>query len=99
MAEFDHSKCLAADPFAGDFGDSGDKTLSDKIVKAAKDHEAACHDCGGDIKKGEMHRSRTDVFVGDGMMSFRWCSACCHAMAIAGEDSGKAWEARIGLHR
>jgi len=96
MTTFNEADCLATDPFAGDFGDPGDRTLFDKIVRAAKPHPSACHDCAGDIAKGERHRSRSDVADGD-LMSFRWCAECCAAQAASWEDDGKAWEARIGI--
>lgn len=79
---------LAYDPFAGDFGGSGDRTLSDRMVKAAK-HHADCHNCGGPIAKGERHRSRSDIFDGE-MHSFRWCWSCCTAMARVWLDAHHA---------
>lgn len=56
----------------------------------------ACHDCGGDIAKGEYHRSRSDIADGE-LMSFRWCAECCAAQAASWEDDGEAWEARVSL--
>mgnify|MGYP000078247448 CR=1 FL=1 len=50
-----------------DFGETGDRTLQDKIVKAAKLHAGVCHDCAGDIAKGELHRHRVDIFDGEMM--------------------------------
>ena len=68
---------LDFNPFDGDFGEPGDRTLRDAMVKARKRHE--CTHCGGEIKKGETHRSRTDVICGD-LLSYRWCALCCEAM-------------------
>lgn len=96
MPTFDEGECLATDPFGGEFGGSDDRTLSDRIVKAAKDHPGACHDCAGDIAKGERHRSRSDIADG-GMLSFRWCAECCAAQAASWADNGDAWEARINI--
>lgn len=91
---FDEDDCLAADPFAGDFGQPGDRTLRDKIVTARKPGE--CQDCGETIQPGQRIRSRTDFF--DGMVkSFRWCAKCCEAMALSWRDGGEAWQARIAL--
>lgn len=81
---------LAFDPFAGDFGDQGDRTLSDKMVRAAKPH--SCFHCKGPIVVGEAHRSRSDITDGD-LMSFRWCAACC--MAMTADDSVSAYDARF----
>lgn len=70
---------LAYDPFAGDFGDTSDRTFHDKMVTAAKAHDD-CHICGGGIEKGERHRSMAGKFDGE-LMAWRWCWACCTAMA------------------
>lgn len=87
---------IACDPFEGDFGEPGDRTLKDKMVNARK--TGPCHLCGQQIEPGERVRSRTDVFEGE-IMSFRWCNACCHAMALSWTDDGKAWEHRASLAR
>lgn len=88
------SECLATDPFEGDYGDAGDRTLRDKMVTARKG--GICHDCAGEIEPGTRVRSRADIFDGE-MMSFRWCETCCRAQALSWEDEGKAWEARISI--
>lgn len=76
------------DPFDGDFGCPGDKTLNDKMVFARKGY--ACVHCKGPILAGEKHRSRTDVCEGE-LMSWRWCAACCAAMVaqINGSDENE----------
>lgn len=84
---------LAHDPFAGDFGGDGDRTLSDKIVTAQK--SKVCHDCRNMIKPGERIRSRVDISDGE-LMSFRWCQACCEAMEVYDSDPD-ILEARISL--
>ena len=88
---------LSYDPFAGDFGNCGDRVLSDKMVVAAKAHDE-CHICGGPIAKGERHRSRSEIFD-DELNSFRWCALCCEAMATSQDDDGEAICARQDLHR
>ena len=77
---------LEFDPFQGDFGSQGDRTLSDRMVKARRAH-LCCH-CAGPIAVGETHRSRSDIVDG-GLMSWRWCAACCVAMVaeLLGEDN------------
>jgi hypothetical protein len=70
---------LRYDPFAGDFGGQDDKVFRDGMIRAAKDHEG-CHICGGTIRNGERHRHRVEKFDGD-LATFRWCWACCTAMA------------------
>ncbi len=89
--------CLDADPFAGDFGD-GEVLLSDKIVTAGKRHANVCNICGGSIEQGERHRARVEVWNGR-CVTTRFCPQCCAAMAISFEDDGRAWEARVNLHR
>lgn len=87
---------LAYDPFEGDFGSPGDITLRDKIVKARKSGE--CHHCGHEIQPGYFARSMTAIFDGK-LMSWRWCQACCEAMALSWEDGGEAICARYALNR
>lgn len=83
----DEVAVLQCDPFAGDFGGSGsnDRILRDKMGTARKC--GPCQDCGQEIKPGERIRIRAEIFDG-AMMSFRWCQACCEAMAqwTAGND-------------
>jgi hypothetical protein len=90
-------QCLNTDPFEGDFGD-GEVCLSDKIVQAAKDHPTACNICGGPIHKGERHRALVEAWDGK-VITHRFCPDCCNAMSDSWTDDGKAWEARVNLHR
>lgn len=90
----DEESVLATDPFAGDFGSPGDRTLKDKMGTARK--QGPCQDCGQTIQPGERIRLRTDIFDGE-LMSFRWCQLCCEAMAISGEDDMDAWSKRIAM--
>ena len=69
----------AYNPFEGDFGDPGDRDLSDKMVTAAKPH-CECHNCGGPIEKGERPRHKVSILDGE-LFAWRWCWACCVAMA------------------
>ncbi len=79
------SECLCYDPFEGD--ESEVVTMSDKIVRANKDHPH-CNICHGAIAKGERHRAINQVNRELGTrMTFRFCSACCIAM-IALDDWG-----------
>jgi hypothetical protein len=73
--------CLADDPFAGDYGGSGDgdAVLSDKMVTNRKG--GSCHMCAGHCAPGTRNRVRTEVYDGD-LMRFRWCVECCFAMAV-----------------
>jgi len=96
MAHFDEHMALAFDPFAGDFGDQGDKTLRDKIVTARKSGE--CTECQQPIHAGMRIRSRTDR-MDETLMSYRWCQPCCEAMAISWKDDGEAIEARFRLRK
>jgi hypothetical protein len=72
---------MADDPFAGDYGGSGDGdgTLSDKMVTNRKGGE--CSTCGQHCEPGTRNRVRAEVYDGD-FMRFRWCQVCCFGMAI-----------------
>ena len=94
MQQFDEKACLSTDPFEGDFGCPGDTILKDKIGTARKGGK--CFLCAQEIVPGERIRMRSEVFDGE-LMSFRWCSSCCSAMAISSEDGGVALEARVRL--
>lgn len=68
---------LDYNPFEGDFGEPGDRTLSDAMVCARKEH--ACTHCEGPIAIGETYRSRSDIIDGS-LMRAKWCALCCDAM-------------------
>lgn len=78
FADFEED-AVAYDPFAGDFGGSDDKPFVDKMVTARKPHPE-CHCCASPIEMGERHRYKCDKYDGE-LMSWRWCWACCVAMA------------------
>ncbi|MFZ1875033.1 MAG: hypothetical protein WAU54_19995 [Chania sp.] len=69
---------LDFDLFAGDFGEPGDRCLSNKIVKCRKAHR--CHICEGSTVPGEKALSATYVFSGE-LHSYYCCTACVDAMA------------------
>ncbi len=94
--EFSAQKCLACDPFAGDFGGAGewDRILSDKIVVCRKKRK--CHICAGFCKPRTRIRARTEVFDGE-MMRFAWCSDCCAAMAAYDGDESSELERRYSI--
>lgn len=93
---FDEAACLRFDPFADDFGGSEDRVLSNKIVTVKKD--AVCHICAGVVAAGT--RSRRHVARIDGeLRSYRWCSACCEAMAASWSDEGVSLQARYALRK
>lgn len=68
---------LDYDPYEGDFGDSGDKIFSDKLVKARKEHQ--CSHCGNAIAKDTTYRYRAEVYDGT-LHAIKWCGECCNAM-------------------
>lgn len=71
---------LDFDPFEGDFGDQGDRSLADKMVIGRKAY--TCNHCGQPIAVGERHRHKRGVYDGD-FMQWRWCALCCDAMVQA----------------
>lgn len=85
------AEVLSYDPFEGDFGGPGDRTLTDKMVTARK--ARACHLCCQDIKPKMRIRVLSAILDGD-LMSFAWCEECCKAMEKSWKDGGKALEAR-----
>ena len=96
VTTFNEDQCLQTNPFEGDFGGPGDRTLKDKIVTARK--TGPCSLCRQDIQNGERIRIKAAIFDG-ALMHYRWCSKCCAAMAASWHDDGKAWEARARLAR
>ena len=95
FADFE-ADVLAYDPFAGDFGGSDDMPFVDKMVRARKPH-SGCHCCGDSIEAGERHRYKCDKYDGE-LMSWRWCWACCVAMArswLGWDGEGEAPYAEI----
>ena len=69
---------LHFNPFEGDFGSCGDRTLKNKIVKFRKPH--VCHICDAETKVGETGRNLVEIFEGE-IGSFYFCQECCVAMA------------------
>lgn len=100
--QLDHDAALAFDLFAGDFGDSDDVELSNKIVTGRGAY--ICFICYGPIVKGEIHRSAVHKFDGE-LMTYRICNECCKAMASSvnceftddDSDGQEAIEARYSL--
>lgn len=86
---FSEEAALAADPFQGDFG-NGEVVLRDKIVTARKEGE--CQTCPDGIRPGTRIRSLTERDPHEGLVTYRFCNACCVAMA---KDNDDEWEARI----
>ncbi|MFQ1985183.1 hypothetical protein ACK34N_07595 [Aeromonas veronii] len=78
---------LHFNPFEGDFGSCGDRTLKNKIVKFRKPH--VCHICDAETKVGETGRNLVEIFEGE-IGSFYFCQECCVAMAksVDGDDDG-----------
>ena len=93
---FDENLCLQLNPFEGDFGKPTDRCLKDKIGIARK--QSRCSLCNHEIMPKERIRIATHIFDGE-MHSYRWCSACCAAMAKSWTDDGESYEERILLSR
>lgn len=96
VSAFSENDCLACWPFDGDFGSPDDRILKDKMATARKG--GACSLCEQEIRPGERIRTMAAVFDGD-LMSYRWCNACCAAMAQSWLDDGEAYEQRAALAR
>lgn len=92
--DFDESLCLRFNPFDGDFGNPTDRCLKDKIGLSRK--QGPCSLCGHEIQPNEKIRMASHIFDGE-MYCYRWCCACCAAMANSFIDDGEAYEKRIIL--
>lgn len=90
-AAFDERECLKYWPFYGDFGHPRDKILKDKVGVARK--AGPCCECLTVIVPGERIRMISAIFD-DQMMSYRYCSACCSAMAEMCTGNWNAMDAR-----
>jgi hypothetical protein len=101
MSNYEHYKpkskwerdVLAYNPFEGDFGDPSDVTFKDRLILARKQY--TCQHCRGTIFQREQHRYIAARFDGN-MMTYRYCSACCDAMAGSWKDGGEALDALYG---
>ena len=96
VSEFDEASCLQVNPFADDFGTPADRCLKDRIGIARK--SGACSLCSQEIQPKERIRIAAHIFDGE-IHSYRWCSACCAAMAKSWIDDGDAYAKRILLSR
>lgn len=96
VSAFSENDCLACGPFDGDFGSPDDRILKDKMVTARK--VGSCFLCEQEIRPGERIRTMSAVFDGE-LMYYRWCNACCAAMAKSWLDDGDAYEERAALAR
>ncbi|MFQ2273950.1 hypothetical protein [Aeromonas hydrophila] len=87
---------LHFNPFEGDFGSCGDRTLKNKIVKFRKPH--ICHICDAETKVGETGRNLVEIFEGE-IGSFYFCQECCVAMAnsVDGDEDGFEIDRRYEL--
>ena len=94
--KYDEQKCLDVNPFEGEFGDPGDKTLSKKIVTLRKPRE--CNLCGQTAKVETRCRVQVEVFA-EKLESYTWCEECCSAMAESWTDQGRALERRASLNK
>lgn len=84
---------LAYGPFDGD--DSEVVSLRDKVIICRKSGE--CQWCVGVFQKGTKIRSLTEVLVGEGIKTFRFCLECCEAMAKSWSDKGQSIDQRYAL--
>lgn len=91
---FDECDVLAFYPFDGEYGNPGDVTLRDYIVKSRTTH--VCHICGCSIKPGSIVRSLVEKIDGE-LMSFYFCTECCVAMEKSWSDDGKSLNKRYAM--
>jgi len=85
---------LTVNPFEGDCGMPGYRTLQNKMVTARKASE--CNLCGGQTVPGTRVRIMMEKFEGR-LEYYRWCNECCMAMEKSLHDDGEAYEARAKM--
>lgn len=88
---FNEAEALRYPLFQDDFGEPGDKVLSDHIVTARKAYK--CMECLGPIQPGSRQRVHTGKYSGK-VQSYRFCDRCCAAMAVHFHGQPEAIEAR-----
>lgn len=76
----DEAAILRYHLFQDDFGEPGDRILSDKMVTARKEH--TCSECLSTVHPGMRYRHHVGVYNGD-LNHYRFCFDCCGAMAQA----------------
>lgn len=76
----DEAAVLRYSLFQDDFGEPGDRILSDKMVTARKEH--TCSECLSPVHPGKRYRYHVGVYNGD-LNHYRFCFDCCAAMAQA----------------
>lgn len=88
---------LDYDPFGGDQGDPSDYALRDVIVECCA-KAGTCHDCGQPFAVDTVIR-KIETRDSDKIRTYKWCKACCDAMALSWTDGGDAISARNMLRR
>ena len=94
LTDYQQARSLIYPLFQSDFGEPGDRVLSDRIVVARK--AGACVECLQPIEPGQHARRHVAVYGGD-VRTYRYCEPCCAAMALSWEDDGQALEARWAM--
>lgn len=80
---FDEAGALRYPLFQDDFGEPGDKALSDRIMTCRQ--TASCCECLGPIETGTRYRKHVGVY-GGAMREYKFCAECCAAMAKTFSD-------------
>lgn len=94
MTSDQEAAVLGYDPWAGEDGDA--RTMSDAFVVTRK--QATCAICMEDIPSGSRVRAQRQVSREmRKAMTFRFCAACCSAMALARADDGEAIDLRTNI--
>jgi hypothetical protein len=90
---FDADTVLECNLFEGDYGD-GERVLRNVIGKNRKSFD--CQLCADTQAPGGWARMLTEAGP-DGMVTYRWCAACCQAMAVYESGDGRMLNARQSI--
>lgn len=77
-SSFNEAEALRFALFADDFGEPGDRILSDRIVSARTAH--TCNECISPVMPGTRYRKHTGIYGGE-IHHYSFCAECCAAMA------------------
>ena len=89
--EFDEKQALRYPLFQDDFGEQGDRVLTDEIRTTRKQY--ICCECLSAVHIGTRCRYHAGIYGGR-LMAYRFCSECCQAMSLVFNGDEDAMDSR-----